>query len=75
MNDLAQTINGETFVDSAELDRLRKIAACFEDGDTRCLKNVRGLAQAAAGKESWSEELGCIDRLIAAAKLAEDSCK
>ena len=43
----------------------------FQSGDVRCLKSVRGLVQAALGPETTSDELDCLNRLIAAARQQE----
>jgi len=41
------------------------------EGDVRCLKAIRGILQASIGPDTYSEELGCINRMIEAATWME----
>lgn len=56
-----------------ELDRLRKIAACFRDGDAAILSVARGLLRG-CGVMKDSPMMNTMDRVQAAAKLAEETC-
>jgi hypothetical protein len=44
----------------------------FKQGDLRSLKAIRGLVQAVTGKETFSEELDLLNRLIEVARKFED---
>ena len=43
----------------------------FQMGDYRCLKVIRGFAQAVVGQETSSDELDCLNRLIEEARQFE----
>lgn len=47
------------------------VLSCFREGDVRCLKAIRGILHASMGPDTWSEEMGCIERMIEAARRME----
>ena len=54
-----------------DLFKLRAFEDAFKPGDARCLKAVRGLVQASTRSETHSDELACINRLLAIATKIE----
>ena len=68
LNDFMAAVNDLLDKKDAELDRLRKIAACFEKGDAdRLDKFSHGVAPS-----YFPEDFETVRRMYAAAKLAED---
>ena len=51
---------------------LLEAAACFQPGDTRCLKAIIGIMRAATGPETDNDELDCLRRMQKAAAIMED---
>lgn len=51
---------------------LLEAAACFQQGDARCLKAIMGIMRAATGPDTDSDELDCLRRLQKAAEIMEE---
>ena len=74
-----QTYFGDNEIDDPEMiAKIRNAAhamldvlAGFQEGDVRCMKAIRGLVQAATGPDTWSEEMGCIERMLEMAREME----
>ena len=53
------------------LEPLLKVLGQFQPGDIRCLKAITGIMQAVTGKETSSDEMEFLHRMMKAATLME----